>query len=85
MTDQWEKSLFGSKILGKVYVNWLRKKQEHFNLFSEKKWKSRFEKSGFTISKVEGYVSPKNALYLDLLHYFSLPSLISYKLFRKWS
>jgi len=24
-------------------------------------------------------------LYLDLLHYFSLPSLISYKLFRKWS
>jgi len=85
MTTNWEKHLFGSKILGKIYVNWLRKKQEHFSLLSEQKWNSKLGKCGFTIKKTEGYISPKNANYLDLFHYLSLPSLIIYKLFGKWS
>ncbi len=84
MTNQWEKYLFGSKILGKIYIDWLRKKQEHFNLLSNRKWKLKFEKSGFMIKKIEGYVSPKNAFYLDLFHYLSIPSLISYLFGAKW-
>lgn len=85
MTDQWEKYLFGSRILGKIYVRWLRKKQKHFNLFSEKKWGLKFEKCGFGINKTKGYISPKNVFYLDLFHYLSIPSLIVYKLLGKWS
>ena len=85
MTNEWEKHLFGSKILGKFYVDWLRKIQEHFNLLSEQDWKSKFEKNGFTINKIGGYVSPKNALYLDLFHYLSIPSLFFIKVFHRWT
>ncbi|MFA6016738.1 MAG: class I SAM-dependent methyltransferase [Patescibacteria group bacterium] len=84
MADQWENNLFGSKIFGKKYLEYMRKTQVHFNLFSNRKWQDSFKKVGFKIHAVDGYLYKKSAQYLDMLHYLSIGSLISYKLFNKW-
>jgi len=42
MTDQWENHLFGSKIFGKAYLNYMRKTQVHHNLFSNNQWQNCF-------------------------------------------
>ena len=84
MADQWENNLFGSKIFGKVYLNYMRKTQVHHNLFSKEKWQTYLEKTGFKIQSIDGYLYKKSASYLDLFHYLSIGSLISYKLFNKW-
>lgn len=84
MTNQWENNLFGSKIFGKKYINIMRKTQVHFNLFSNKKWQTYFKKACFKINSINGYLYKKSAFYLDIFHYLSIGSLISYKLFNKW-
>ena len=84
MADQWENNLFGSKIFGKTYLGYMRKIQEHHNLLSNKQWQTYFEKAGFKIQSTDGYLYKKSAFYLDLFHYLSIGSLISYKLFNKW-
>jgi len=84
MTDQWENNLFGTKLFGKKYLNYMRKTQVHFNLFSNEKWQTYFKKACFKINFIDGYLYKKSAFYLDLFHYLSIGSLISYKLFNKW-
>lgn len=84
MADNWEKYMFGSKIAGKWYQNWMKKMQQHENLLSEKEWTKKFKKPGFKIIEKIGYISPENAQYLDIFHYVSLPSLLTYTLFKKW-
>lgn len=84
MADQWENNLFGSKIFGKKYFGYMRKIQVHHNLFSNQQWRKYFKKTGFKIQSVEGYLYKKSSFYLDLFHYLSVGSLISYKLFNRW-
>lgn len=84
MTNKWENYFFGTKIFGDWYKNFMKKKQEHYNLFSEERWTEEFIKTGFEIIKTIGYLSPKTSMWIDIFHYLSLPSLISYKLFKKW-
>lgn len=84
MTDQWENNLFGSKIFGKKYLTYMRKTQDHHNLFSDSQWQTYFKNAGFKIQSVDGYLYEKSSFYLDLFHYLSIGSLISYKLFNKW-
>lgn len=84
MADQWENNLFGSKIFGEQYLKYMRKTQVHHNLFSNNKWQSHFKKSNFKIQFIDGYLYKKSAFYLDIFHYLSIGSLVSYKLFSKW-
>jgi len=84
MTDKWEKYLLGGKIFGQTYRNFMRKVQDHHNLFSWEKWESLFKKSGFKLIKKVGYLSKSASNYNELFHFLSLPSLISYKLFGRW-
>lgn len=84
MADQWENNLFGRKFFGKYYLNYMRKTQVHFNLFSNKKWQAYFKKAGFKIKSINGYLYKKSAFYLDLFHYLSIGSLVSYILFNRW-
>lgn len=85
MTDEWENYLFGKKILGNLYASFMRKKQQHYNLLSEKSWRKTFERNGFKIIQTIPYLSPAVSERIDLYHYLSLPSLISYMLFKKWN
>lgn len=84
MADQWEDNLFGTKLFGNGYKKYMRKTQFHHNLFSVEKWQSYFKKTGFKIQSVEGYLNKKSSFYLDIFHYLSIGSLISYKFFNKW-
>lgn len=84
MTDNWEKFLLGKKIFGEKYLQFLRKKQEHYNLLSQKQWEKIFEKQGFKIIASLPYLSKNQSRFLEVFHYLSLPSLLSYKLFNKW-
>lgn len=84
MTDRWEDYLFGRKIFGNAYINFMRQKQIHQNLLSVNQWKKVFQKVGFKIVKTQGYLNKEQSQWLDILHYFSLPSLLSYRFFKKW-
>ena len=84
MAKPWEENLAGGIIMGNGYKEWMRKKQVHLNLLSYDQWKKAFEKTGWKIKEAVGYLSPAACKWLDVLHYFSLPSLVSYKLTGRW-
>jgi ubiquinone/menaquinone biosynthesis C-methylase UbiE len=84
MTDKWEEYLFGSIFLGNIYTKWMRNQQVHKQLFSKEKWIQEFRKAGFSVKKSTGYLDKKTSMWLDLLHYLSIDSLLTYKLFKKW-
>jgi len=84
MTNKWSDFMFGKKFFGKLYVNFMNKKQSHFNLLNLSQWEKFFEKNGFSVIEKIGYLSKNNAQFLDIFHYFSIPSLLTYKLFDRW-
>lgn len=84
MTNKWEQYLFGAKIFGAWYRSFMRHRQNHFNLFTEEKWAKIFRTAGFRVKKKNGYLSAKTSFYMDLFHYLSAPSLVSYTLFKRW-
>jgi len=84
MTDKWEEYLFGKKILGNIYVQWMRKIQRHYHLLTMKQWNSQFINTNFRIVKTIGYLSKKTTQLNELFHYLSFPSFVFYKLFGCW-
>ncbi len=76
MADNWEKYIFRKK--------WMRQKQKHHHLLSAENWQKVFKKAGFKIIKTHGYLDKTASHWLELLHYLSIDSLISYKLFHRW-
>lgn len=84
MAKPWEENLFGTLLLGKIYKNWMRKKQMHLNLLTVKQWNSVFKKSGFKVIEKTGYLVPVACRLIDICHYLSVPSLVTYKLFGRW-
>ena len=84
MAKPWEDHLYGAKIFGRFYKDWMRKTQVHRNLLSRTEWDKSFERSGFKISKRIGYLTSTACSLIDICHYLSLPSLVTYKLFGRW-
>lgn len=84
MTKNWETMLWWRKIFGQKYVDYMRKQQDHVGLRTKEEWQVLFEKAGFTVISRTGYVSDQCGPWLDLAHYFSVPSLISYAINRTW-
>ncbi|MEI7579041.1 MAG: class I SAM-dependent methyltransferase [bacterium] len=84
MTDQWSEFLLGRKLFGKRYSDWLNKKQVHRNLLSQAAWQKQFTDAGFKVVGQYGYFDKQLARESEILHYLSVPTLISYKLFKKY-
>ena len=84
MTDKWSQFMLGKKVFGNSYVSLMNKKQKHFNLLTASQWQKVFEKNGFSVIEKIGYLSKRNSQFLDLFHYFSTPSLFTYKIFGRW-
>lgn len=84
MTSRWSDFLMGTKLFGRRYATYLNRMQDHASLYSENQWDDVFAKSGFEIVEKKGYLHRKNAQILDVFHYLSLPSLVSYSLTRRW-
>lgn len=85
MAKPWEDYLLGVKISGESYKNWMRKKQQHFNLLNGRGWETRFKKAGFKLEEKTGHMNPLMCTWIDLLHYVCLPNLVWYKLTGKWT
>lgn len=85
MTDQWDNNLFGKVILGQRYSQIMKQVQEHHNLLSVKGWQKKFEKSGFKIEKIVGYLNQEAVRHMELNHYISIHALFFYKFFRVWN
>jgi SAM-dependent methyltransferase len=84
MAAPWEEYQAGRKILGTYYNAFMRKRQVHHNVFGSAKWRAQFESAGFAVEEEIGYLSQKNAFWLDVAHYLSIPSLLTRALFKKW-
>jgi len=84
VSDNWEKYLLGGLFFGDRYRTWMRKKQVHLNMLSEREWKKSFSKAGMKIDQEIGYLDRKAVRLIDLSHYLSAGSLVSYKLLNKW-
>lgn len=82
MTKRWEEYLFGNLLLGNFYQKWMQKIQKHFNLLTANQWQKGFSKAQFKVEKMIGYLDKQACRWLDVLHYVSLGSLLSYKLTR---
>jgi ubiquinone/menaquinone biosynthesis C-methylase UbiE len=80
----WEDHLLGSKLVGSEYKSWMRKKQVHVNMLTYAEWSMLFKKQGFRIEEVIGYLDAKAVQTIDVAHYLSIPSLLSYKLWKRW-
>lgn len=80
----WEDYFFGNLIFGRFYKNWMCKMQKHHHLNTDKQWSTLFKKHGFKIEERIGYLDKKAVRFIDIFHYLSFPSLISYKLWKKW-
>lgn len=84
-TKNWEEYLFGNLILGDFYKKWMRKKQVHINLLTHQQWRNMFERTGFSVKEETGYLDKTAVRWIDIWHYLSIGSLISYKLFKRWT
>lgn len=84
MAEPWEQNLFGARIFGRWYQTWMRKKQVHTNLLSYHEWSRAFKRAKLTPKETIPYLSARAGAWLDILHYVSLPSLISYTVVKKW-
>lgn len=95
MTSNWDRYLLGGKVCqrllgrfnpdwGQVYQRWWRSKQEHHQLLTARQWRDRFSQAGLTVIEEVGYLRPGTVAKMELLHYLSLPSLLSYRLIGKW-
>lgn len=84
MTDKWNDYLIGGRLMGGQYLKWMKKIQRHPNLLSEFQWEKEFEKAGFKVLEKYGYLDRKTSRLIEIFHYLSIGSLITYKLFGKW-
>ena len=84
MAKPWEENMMGALIMGVSYKNWMRQKQVHLNLLTNQKWREKFNKAGFIIKEEIGYLDVQTCRLIEIAHYLSVPSLISYVLFKKW-
>lgn len=84
MTRRWDEYLYGRKFLGDKYTQFMRRNQVHQNLLTHKQWEAKFKAKGFSIISATGYLDKSTSQWLDIFHYFSLTSLITYKLFKRW-
>lgn len=83
-TKNWEEYLLGNIFFGDLYKKWMRRKQQHFNLLRDEVWTDVFTKRRFTIEEKTGYLNKKAVQLIDLFHYLSLSSLLTYRLFDRW-
>lgn len=84
MSSTWEENLLGDRFLGTTYRQSMRRRQVHINLFSTAEWDQHYTQAGFIIKRCIGYLHLKPSRFNELGHYVALPSLVSYRLFKRW-
>ena len=76
--------IMGLKSLSNFYGSWFNKHSFHFHTYSPQKWHEILNSHEFAVEKWEYYMTPESHRIFDILHYLSVPHLISRKLTGKW-
>lgn len=84
MARPWEDHLFGALFLGNSYRSYMRAKQVHVNMMTDDEWRRKFTSVGLRVNDSIGYLTPSQCRMVDIAHYLSIPSLISYVLLHRW-
>lgn len=74
----------GLKGLGEAYGRWFNRHSRHFHVNDPERWRKRLRGHGFEVRRWLYYMTPRAHLVFDLLHYLSLPHLVSRKLTSRW-
>ncbi|MBA3533135.1 MAG: methyltransferase domain-containing protein [Ardenticatenales bacterium] len=67
------------------YGNWFNAHSQHFHTDSPTVWLERLTRHGFKVEHHEYYISEEAHQLFDVLHYLSVPRLISRKLTGRWT
>ena len=84
MARPWEDHLFGALFFGNSYRSYMRARQVHVNMMTDAEWRRRFSDAGLRVDDSIGYLTPTQCRILDIAHYLSIPSLISYLVLKRW-
>lgn len=67
------------------YGNWFNSHSHHFHTDTVESWQDRLERHGFELTHTEPYISERAHYLFDVLHYLSVPRLVSRKLTGRWT
>ncbi|MCL4544888.1 MAG: class I SAM-dependent methyltransferase [Chloroflexi bacterium] len=67
-----------------AYGRWFNHHSIHINVASCSSWHERLQRHGFVVESYTYYMSARTARAFDVLHYLSLPRLLSHKLTGRW-
>ncbi len=74
----------GLRSLARAYMDFFNRISRHHHCDDPATWRTRLEKTGFTLEHWWHYFPPRSLHVLEWGHYFGLPSLISRRLFGRW-
>ena len=75
----------GQEEAARAYGDWFNTHSQHFHTDSPEVWFERLTRHGFTVEHHEYYISEPAHQIFDVLHYLSVPRLISRKLTGRWT
>lgn len=75
----------GLDSIGQAYGDWFNAHSQHFHTDSPSVWFDRLQRHGLRVEHHEYYISERAHQIFDLLHYASLPRLLSRKLTGRWT
>ncbi len=70
--------------LARRYENYFNHISWHYRTDSASTWTRRLEQFGFSVRRCESYFSARASHVFDLAHYYSSPTLVYRKIFRRW-
>ena len=74
----------GMHFAGDAYRHFFNRIARHQHCDSPETWQARLQRTGFEVERWQHYYSPAAMQVSEWGHYFGLPSLISYKLTKRW-
>lgn len=84
MTNRWNDFLIGKHIFGPTYIKKFEQQQVHLHLLSLDTWKTKLLNNNLKPIQTAGYLNQNTSRLLELAHVFSIPSLISRKIVKRW-
>lgn len=75
----------GLASLAQRYADWFNHHSHHFHTDPVATWQDRLERHGFEMTHTEPYIDERAHQLFDVLHYLSVPRLISRKLTGRWT
>ncbi len=72
------------KGLSKRYENYFNRISWHYRTDAQSTWTARLERLGFRVCRSHAYFSRGASHVFDLAHYYSAPTLVYRRLFRRW-